>query len=122
MNSKIRTAKNQRSGDASIINSITYSRHFTEDRGHRGIGKNVIEMALRYGDYEYCNKAKGYYFSDRSLRKMKDDGIEQNQIDSYDKRRNIRIIISMDGNVITAMYANNSRCRVNRKTQGWKRK
>ena len=122
MNSKIRTSHNDSNACAAITNSLAYSRHFIEDRGHRGIDKNVIEMALRYGDYEYCNKAKGYYFSDRSLRKMKLDGIDQNQIDSYDKKRNIRIIISMDGTVITAMYANNSRSRVKRKTQGWKRK
>ncbi len=92
--------------------TIKYSKHYSEDRAHRGIGKNDVQMALAYGDHIYCHDAKVYYFSRRSIEKMKRDGVSRKVIDAYEKKKNVRIVMSMDNVVITTMYANRVRERV----------
>lgn len=89
---------------------IAYSNHFLNDRMHRCIGEDVIKMILEVGQSKYDkHKAKVYYLSDKSFHNMKRAGVSRQEIEYYRKKRAVQVVVSLDGVVITAMYANNSR-------------
>ena len=91
-------------------NSLIYSQHFLNDRMHRGIGEDLIQALLEMGEFKY-DKHNGriYYFGDRSFHNMKRAGMSKQDIEYYRKKRAVQIVVSMDGVLITAMYANSSR-------------
>ena len=90
--------------------SITYSQHFLSDRMHRGIGEDVIQTILEMGQFKYDkHNGKIYYLGDKSFHNMKRAGMSKQDIEYYRKKRAIQIVVSMDGVLITAMYANSSR-------------
>ncbi len=81
---------------------IKYSQHFLNDRMHRGIGEDVIQTILEMGQSKYDkHNCKIYYLSDKSLSKQ--------NIEYYRKKRAVQVVVSLDGVLITAMYADNSR-------------
>ena len=91
-------------------NSLTYSQHFLNDRMHRGIGEDVIQTILEMGEFKYDkHNGKVYYLGDRSFHNMKRSGMSKQDIEYYRKKRAVQIVVSMDGVLITAMYANSSR-------------
>ncbi|MDH6504795.1 hypothetical protein [Polynucleobacter sphagniphilus] len=90
--------------------SITYSQHFLNDRMHRGIGEDVIQTILEMGEFKYDkHNGKIYYLGDKSFHNMKRAGMSKQDIEYYRKKRAVQIVVSMDGVLITAMYANSSR-------------
>lgn len=91
-------------------NEISYSNHFLNDRMHRGIGEDVIKMILEVGQSKYDkHNAKVYFLTDKSFHNMKRSGMSKQDIEYYRKKRSIQVVVSLDGVLITAMYANNSR-------------
>jgi len=91
-------------------NRLTYSQHFLNDRMHRGIGEDVIQTILEMGEFKYDkHKGKIYYLGDKSFHNMKRAGMSKQDIEFYRKKRAVQIVVSMDGVLITAMYANSSR-------------
>ena len=91
-------------------NSLTYSQHFLNDRMHRSIGEDVIQTILEMGEFKYDkHNGKVYYLGDRSFHNMKRAGMSKQDIEYYRKKRAVQIVVSMDGVLITAMYANSSR-------------
>jgi len=91
-------------------NSLKYSQHFLNDRMHRGIGEDVIQTILEMGEFKYDkHNGKVYYLGDRSFHNMKRSGMSKQDIEYYRKKRAVQIVVSMDGVLITAMYANSSR-------------
>jgi hypothetical protein len=93
--------------------SITYSQHFLNDRMHRGIGEDVIQTILEMGEFKY-DKHNGriYYLGDRSFHNMKRAGMSKQDIEYYRKKRAVQLVVSLDGVLVTAMYANNSRAHL----------
>ena len=90
--------------------SITYSQHFLNDRMHRGIGEDVIQTILEMGEFKYDkHNGKIYYLGDKSFHNMKRAGMSKQDIEYYRKKKAVQIVVSMDGVLITAMYANSSR-------------
>ena len=90
--------------------SITYSQHFLNDRMHRCIGEDVIQTILEMGEFKYDkHNGKIYYLGDKSFHNMKRAGMSKQDIEYYRKKRAVQIVVSMDGVLITAMYANSSR-------------
>ena len=90
--------------------SITYSQHFLNDRMHRGIGEDVIQTILEMGQSKYDkHNCKIYYLSDKSFHNMKRLGMSKQNIEYYRKKRAVQVVVSLDGVLITAMYADNSR-------------
>lgn len=91
-------------------NSLRYSQHFLNDRMHRGIGEDVIQTILEMGEFKYDkHNGKVYYLGDKSFHNMKRAGMSKQDIEYYRKKRAVQIVVSMDGVLITAMYANSSR-------------
>ena len=91
-------------------NSLTYSQHFLNDRMHRSIGEDVIQTILEMGEFKYDkHNGKVYYLGDRSFHNMKRAGMSKQDIEYYRKKKAVQIVVSMDGVLITAMYANSSR-------------
>ena len=91
-------------------NSLTYSQHFLNDRMHRSIGEDVIQTILEMGEFKYDkHNGKIYYLGDKSFHNMKRAGMSKQDIEYYRKKRAVQIVVSMDGVLITAMYANSSR-------------
>jgi hypothetical protein len=89
--------------------NITYSQHFLNDRMHR-IGVDVIQTILEMGESKYDKRnAKIYYLGDKSFHNMKRAGMSKQDIEYYRKKRAIQVVVSLDGVLITALYANNSR-------------
>lgn len=89
---------------------ITYSQHFLNDRMHRGIGEDVIQTILEMGEFKYDkHNGKIYYLGDKSFHNMKRAGMSKQDIEFYRKKRAVQVVVSMDGVLITAMYANSSR-------------
>jgi len=90
--------------------SITYSQHFLNDRMHRGIGEDVIQTILEMGEFKYDkHNGKIYYLGDKSFHNMKRAGMSKQDIEYYRKKRAVQLVVSLDGVLVTAMYANNSR-------------
>jgi hypothetical protein len=90
--------------------SITYSQHFLNDRMHSGIGEDVIQTILQMGQSKYDKRnGKVYYLGDKSFHNMKIAGMSKQDIEYYRKKRAVQLVVSLDGVLITAMYANNSR-------------
>jgi len=90
--------------------SITYSQHFLNDRMHRGIGEDVIQTILEMGEFKYDkHNGKIYYLGDKSFHNMKRAGMSKQDIEYYRKKRAVQVVVSIDGVLITAMYANSSR-------------
>ena len=91
---------------------LSFSKHFLEDRQYRGIKIDVIELIVYCGEFNYRNGAREYYLSQKSIKQLRRIGVCNKKIQAYEKHKNIRIIVSDNGLVITAMFANNSRKRV----------
>ncbi len=92
---------------------LSYSNHYMNDRQHRGIHQDVIRGLLEHGDYKHDrHNAVVYYFSDRSFHNMKRYGLSVQQIEYFRKKRAIRLVVSNDKVVITAMYVNKNRERI----------
>ena len=90
--------------------SIRYSQHFLNDRMHRGIGEDVIQTILEMGQSKYDKRnGKVYYLDDKSFHNMKRAGMSKQNIEYYRKKRAVQLVVSLDGVLVTAMYANNSR-------------
>ena len=91
-------------------NSLTYSQHFLNDRMHRSIGEDVIQTILEMGEFKYDkHNGKIYYLGDKSFHNMKRAGMSKQDIEYYRKKRAVQLVVSLDGVLVTAMYANNSR-------------
>jgi hypothetical protein len=88
---------------------LSFSKHFLEERQHRGIRIDVIELIVGFGEYNYRHQAKEYFLSERSIKDLRRKGVCIKNIQEYEKHRNIRVIVADGGFVITAMFANNSR-------------
>ena len=92
------------------IQSITYSQHFLNDRMHRCIGEDVILTILEMGQFKYDkHQGKIYYLGDKAFHNMKRAGMSKQDIEYYRKKRAVQLVVSLDGVLITAMYANSSR-------------
>ena len=90
--------------------SITYSQHFLNDRMHRGIGEDLIQTILEMGQSKYDKRyGKVYYLGEKSFHNMKRAGMSKQDIEYYRKKRAVQLVVSLDGVLVTAMYANNSR-------------
>lgn len=90
--------------------NLTYSQHFLSDRMHRSIGEDVIQTIIEMGHYKYDkHNCKVYYLVDKSFLKMKRAGMSKQNIEYYRKKRAVQVVVSIDGVLITAMYANSSR-------------
>lgn len=90
--------------------SIKYSQHFLNDRMHRFNDEYVIEGTLRWGEFIYDKRnGKVYFLSEKSFRNMKKAGVSKQEIEFFRKKRAVRIVVSLDGVLITGMYANNSK-------------
>lgn len=93
--------------------SIRYSQHFLNDRMHRFNDESVIQTILEMGESQYDkHNGKVYYLTDKSFRNMKKAGMSKKDIEFYRKKRAIRIVLSLDGMLITGMYADNCRKRL----------
>jgi len=88
---------------------LSFSKHLIDDRQHRGIKIDVIELIVEFGEYNYRHQAREYFLSEKSMRQLKRIGVSTQKIQEYEKHKNIRVIVADGGFVITAMYANNSR-------------
>jgi hypothetical protein len=61
---------------------------------------------LEFAESKYDGRgAKVYYLSDNSIRKMAAAGMSNAALQKYSKKKNIRVVISLDGVLITAMHA-----------------
>jgi len=88
---------------------LSFSKHVIDDRQHRGIKIDVIELIVEFGDYNYRHQAREYFLSEKSMRQLKRIGVSSQKIQEYEKHKNIRVIVADSGFVITAMFADNSR-------------
>ncbi len=90
--------------------SIKYSQHFLNDRMHRFNDENVIKAILENGEFKYDKRnGKIFYLTDKSFHNMKRKGMNKQEIEYYRKKRAVQVVVSLDGVLITAMYANKSR-------------
>ena len=93
--------------------SIRYSQHFLNDRMHRFNDENVIQTILEMGESKYDkHNGKIFFLTDKSFLNMKKAGMSKKDIEFYRKKRAVRIVLSLDGMLITGMYADNSRKRL----------
>jgi len=88
---------------------LSFSKHFYDDRQHRGIRIDLIELIVQFGDSNYRHQAKEYFLSEKSIKGLKRIGVCSQKIQEYEKHKNIRVIVADGGLVITVMFANNSR-------------
>jgi hypothetical protein len=58
------------------------------------------------------HNGKIYFLTDKSFLNMKKAGMSKKDIEFYRKKRAVRIVLSLDGMLITGMYADNSRKRL----------
>lgn len=92
---------------------VSFSKHYLEDRQHRRIGQDIIRELLERGDFRYDNhNARIYYFSNQSFHNMKRSGMTVQQIEYFKKKRAVRLVVSHDKVVITAMYATKNKERI----------
>ena len=95
------------------INALRLSQHFLNDRQHRGIctTNEELRVYLEFAESKYDGRgAKILYLSDKSIRKLKASGMSNAAVQNYEKKKNVRVVVSLDGTLITAMYAN-KRCQ-----------
>lgn len=105
------------------MNHIHYiSRHAGQERlQQRGIPDEMLLLIDRYGDRSRIKSRKNHsydsanylYFSHRSIKKMKDQGIDMQLVQLAEKKSHLRFVVSDDGGLITALYA----CKNNRRVQ-----
>ena len=84
------------------------SSHFINDRQHRGICKTDEELQayLNFADSRYDGRgAKVYFISDKSITRMRKAGMSNVALQYYEKKKNVRLVISLDGVLITGMHA-----------------
>jgi hypothetical protein len=95
--------------------NIKYTQHFMNDRQHRGIctRDRDVQTYLEFAERKHDGHgAQILYFSDRSFHKMRLSGMNSAVVQQYEKRRNTRVVLSLDGTLITAMYTNKNHRRV----------
>ena len=97
------------------------SAHAKDERlQQRGIPKALLPLIDRYGERFRCNKdqhhshdsANYLYFSQKSIEKMKFQGISMKLVQLVEKKCHLRFVVSEDGVLITAKYANKDNRRV----------
>ena len=95
------------------LEDVSFTKHFINDRQHRGIRKDLIRELLRWGE-SYFDKhgARVYYFTDKSFHNMKLNGMTVQEVEKLKKKKAIRLVVSNDKVVITAMFANKKRKRI----------
>ena len=92
---------------------VVFSNHFLTDRQHRGIGEDVIRNLLSWGEFYFDkHNARVYYFTDKSFHNMKSNGVTVQEVEKLKKKKAVRLVVSNDNVVITAMYANKKRKRI----------
>lgn len=95
--------------------NIHLSQHFVNDRQHRGIcvKDSELQTYLEFGDRQYDGRgAQICFLSKRSFHKMQQAGMSSAALQRYQKQRNVRLVLSLDGSLITGMYAQKRRQRV----------
>jgi hypothetical protein len=92
---------------------VVFSNHFLNDRQHRGIGEDVIRELLIWGKFYFDkHNARVYYFTDKSFHNMKSNGVTIQEVEKLKKKKAVRLVVSNDKVVITAMFANKKRKRI----------
>jgi hypothetical protein len=91
-----------------------YTAHVANERSQqRGIPKEVYSLLPYAEEGPASNHARCYYFSKKSIRMMRAEGVCKRDINLVESRKSLRIIVD-DGWVITAMYANQKNKRIKR--------
>jgi hypothetical protein len=99
------------------VKNIRFSHHFLNDRQHRGIcvKESEIQVLLEFAERKHDGRgAQICYFSEESFKKMKKAGLDSAAVQHFRKKKKVRVVISLDGTLITAMYANKSHQRIAR--------
>lgn len=95
------------------LEDVSFTNHFINDRQHRGIRKDLIRELLRWGEFYFDkHNARVYYFTDKSFHNMKSNGATVQEVEKLKKKKAVRLVVSNDNVVITAMYANKKRKRI----------
>lgn len=88
------------------------SKHANHERAQqRAIPARIYELAAFAEEVKAPRHAQCLYFSRRSVQRMRAAGVCQKDIDLVEKKKNLRVIAS-GGNVITVMYAHQSKKRI----------
>lgn len=97
------------------------SRHASHERlQQRGIPGELVSLVSRFGKYHHNKNAPGHahdscismYFAQASIKKMSEAGVPAALIQLAEKKRDLRFVVSKDGTLVTAYYANAMRRRV----------
>jgi hypothetical protein len=95
-----------------ILNITNHCRN--ERMQQRGIPQSMIDLVTLYGE---CHRRPGHpvslYLSKKSLKKMREAGVEKQVIIEAEKRPNMRFIVDeVTGTLITIIHADKNKQRV----------
>lgn len=98
------------------MTKLNVTKHCRNERmQQRGIPQSMINLVTLYGE---CHRRPGHplslYLSKKSLKKMREAGVEKQTIIEAEKRPNMRFIVDeVTGTLITIIHADKSKQRVN---------
>lgn len=97
------------------MTTLNITKHCRNERmQQRGIPQSMIDLVTLYGE---CHRRPGHpvslYLSKKSLKKMREAGVEKQVIIEAEKRPNMRFIVDeVTGTLITIIHADKNKQRV----------
>jgi hypothetical protein len=97
------------------MTTLNITKHCRNERmQQRGIPQSMIDLVTLYGE---CHRRPGHpvslYLSKKSLKKMREAGVEKQAIIEAEKRPNMRFIVDeVTGTLITIIHADKNKQRV----------
>jgi hypothetical protein len=97
------------------MTTLNITKHCRNERmQQRGIPQSMIDLVTLYGE---CHRRPGHpvslYLSKKSLKKMREAGVEKQAIIEAEKRPNMRLIVDeVTGTLITIIHADKNKQRV----------
>lgn len=98
------------------MSTLNYSNHARWQRmPQRGISEEEMERLLTYGDsIHQHDRTELYYFTKKSIRRMRRDGCSKKEILWTEKRANLTAVVAIDAHVIVTVYLRSTGKRVKR--------
>ena len=96
------------------METINKTSHLEQRMGQRGVRTILFNLAIDYGCIAKApHGADYYYFSTKSIKKMKSEEVDWRLICDAEKKKNLRFIVSSDCQTgITAVHMNKKKKRL----------
>lgn len=88
------------------------SKHVEQERcQQRAVPSIIFDLAVFADEVRASGHAQRLYFSRKSLKLMRAEGVSKKDICLIEKKKHLRLV-AKEGRVITAMYAHESKKRI----------